>query len=261
MDTTSPSAPRSVRFKAAGIHLAICLAIAAAVAALVFGLWYPQPYAKLLGGTSIFLLILAVDITLGPLLTLIVTTPGKARGPLLFDYTIIGLCQIAALAYGLYAIGLGRPVYTVYAVDRFNVVTAADLDAKDLGEAKLPEYRSLSWTGPRLVAAIPPQERDEMLRMIELAAAGRDVQFFPKYYAPLAAVRGDMQTHGLTPTALKRRNAQAAEAVQRRLAELGIGDTSKLRYFPLLARAGDATAIVDITEPKLLAIVPVAVYD
>jgi len=51
--------------------------------------WYPPPLFQLLGGFELLLLIVAVDIALGPLLTLVVFKSGKKR--LKFDLSVIAL--------------------------------------------------------------------------------------------------------------------------------------------------------------------------
>ncbi len=56
-------------------HLGISVAVALLSAALVFGLLYPAPYRAMLGVGPIFLLVLAVDVVCGPLLTLTPPTP------------------------------------------------------------------------------------------------------------------------------------------------------------------------------------------
>lgn len=67
------------RFQAFALHLAISALIALAVIGLVFFIWYPAPLASATGVTRIFLLLLAVDVILGPSLTLLVNKPGKKR--------------------------------------------------------------------------------------------------------------------------------------------------------------------------------------
>ena len=58
------------RLRASGIHFGISLCIAALAAALVFGLWYPYPYREISGGRELFFLLAAVDVIMGPLITL-----------------------------------------------------------------------------------------------------------------------------------------------------------------------------------------------
>ena len=55
------------RLRAATIHLSVTLVVAALAAWLVFGLWYPYPYREISGGRELFLLVVAVDVVLGPL--------------------------------------------------------------------------------------------------------------------------------------------------------------------------------------------------
>ena len=67
------------KIRAFTLHLVISLALAVAAAALVFGLWYPYPYREISGGRELFLLIVAVDVVAGLLITLAVFNPAKSR--------------------------------------------------------------------------------------------------------------------------------------------------------------------------------------
>ena len=60
------------RLHASGIHLGISLAIAGLMAWLVFGLWYAYPYRDISGGRDLFMLVIAVDVIMGPLITLMI---------------------------------------------------------------------------------------------------------------------------------------------------------------------------------------------
>ena len=98
------------RLRASAIHLAISLSIATLAALLVFGWWYPYPYRELSGGRELFTLVVAVDVVLGPLITLVIFNTTKTRRHLAMDFTVIGLLQVAALAYGLWTVFVARPV-------------------------------------------------------------------------------------------------------------------------------------------------------
>ena len=123
----------SARVKAFGVHLLTSAVIALAVVALVFGLWYPAPLATATGVTGIFLILLIVDVCLGPLLTLVVYKEGKKT--LVMDLTIIVLLQLSALGYGVYTVAEGRPAWLVFSVDRFELVRINDIDERKLDEA------------------------------------------------------------------------------------------------------------------------------
>jgi hypothetical protein len=79
------------RWKAAGTHLAISLALAALVGALLYLLWFPPPYFIAAGASTLILLLMGVDIGIGPLLTLLVFNPAKPRRLLRLDLSIIGI--------------------------------------------------------------------------------------------------------------------------------------------------------------------------
>lgn len=110
------------RFKAFFVHLIGSLVIGLGALALVFFLWYPAPLHLALGVTSVFMLLIIVDITLGPLLTFLIYQPGKKT--LKFDLVVIVVLQLLALSYGLWAVIQGRPVWLVLNADRFDVVQA-----------------------------------------------------------------------------------------------------------------------------------------
>ncbi len=75
-------------------------------ALLVFGLWYPYPFREISGGRELFLLIVGVDVVMGPLITLAVFNPSKSRREKILDFSLIGLLQTGALVYGLWAVAL-----------------------------------------------------------------------------------------------------------------------------------------------------------
>lgn len=105
-----------------GSHLLVSAVIALLSVGMVFWVWYPSPLDKALGVAEIFILLLCIDVIIGPLLTLIVAKQGKAT--LKTDLSIIVFLQVAALAYGLNIVGQGRPVWLVYDNNRFQVVQA-----------------------------------------------------------------------------------------------------------------------------------------
>src|SRR4030095_3232307 len=96
------------RFKAFAIHLAVSVLIAAIVLTLIIVIWYPPPYFDAMGGDVLLRLLIGVDVTLGPLVTLIIFDPAKPK--LELDLATIVVLQLAALAYGGYVMFEARPV-------------------------------------------------------------------------------------------------------------------------------------------------------
>jgi hypothetical protein len=163
------------------LHLSSTLLVAGAMAALVFLLWFPHPYREIVGGTELFLLVMAVDVVCGPLLTAVIYNPAKPRRELLTDLGLVVLIQLAALAYGMYTVVQARPLYAVFEADRLRVVTAADVDNADWSEAKAP-WDAPHWGSPRLITVREPANTNEQLRAIDLAIAGKDVSLRPSFW-------------------------------------------------------------------------------
>jgi hypothetical protein len=167
------------RLKAGGLHLLASVALAALVSALVFGVWYPAPYAAVAGGTSLFFLLVSVDVVMGPALTAVVANPSKPAAEFRRDFALIVALQLAALGYGLYTMALARPVYMAFEVDRMRVVVAADIEPASLAEAP-PALRSLPWLGPKLIAAVKPVDPNEQMKSFDLGMAGIDLAMVPR---------------------------------------------------------------------------------
>src|SRR6185503_6935605 len=129
------------RWQAAGIHLGIRALIAAVVLVVIYLVWYPSPYFKAMGGDQLVLLVVGVDVVIGPLITLIIYQAGK-KG-LKFDLSVIALLQSAALVYGVMIAAEARPVYTVFVVDRFETVSANGFDPAELAKVERPEFKSM----------------------------------------------------------------------------------------------------------------------
>ncbi len=179
------------RLKAFLLHLAASALIALLALLLVFKLWYPAPLHEALGVTHIFLLLLLIDVILGPLLTLLVYKVGKKT--LVMDLTIIAILQLAALGYGLWTVAEGRPAWIVYNVDRFDVVTVVDIDNRQLDEAHA-EYRNAPWTGPRWVAAARPDDPEQRNNILfEAVQGGSDLAQRPNLYRPLTEMTQAIQ--------------------------------------------------------------------
>lgn len=164
------------------IHLCISGLIALITAAVVLGIWFPFPYRHLVGGQHLFWVMAGVDVVCGPLLTLVLFNPAKSRRELRLDLSLVALIQLAALAYGLYSISLARPVIQAFETDRFTVVSAAEIDQTQLPHA-WSQFRTLPWTGPRLVGTRPASS-NEMLLDIDLSLQGMGPGTRPGWWQP-----------------------------------------------------------------------------
>lgn len=240
------SSVMSVRFKAFLVHV-IGSAVIALMALLVFRLWYPAPLHEALGVTHIFLLVLLVDVVLGPLLTLLVYKAGKKT--LVFDLAVIAFLQVAALGYGLWTVAEGRPAWIVFNADRFDLVSVVDLDTRRLDETP-NEYRQPAWTGPRWVAAVAPSDVEENNELtLESIFSGLDLPQRPNLYRPLADQHEVLRQRMLAPSELKQFNS--AERVDRVLGQWPKADA----WLPLMARVKPMVVLLHKETAEVIAVV------
>src|SRR5215472_9620281 len=218
------------RWKASGIHLLLSCAVVGAVLAFMATVWYPWPLFAIAGGIGITLILAGVDVTLGPLMTLIVFKAGK-KG-LKFDLTVIALLQVAALAYGVHVAFVARPVYLVFAVDRFVLVTAVDLDPDDVAKARDPRFTRLPLGTPPYIAAVIPTDQKERNDLLFSALAGKDVELYPQYYAPYESQAQNGLKHARDIGILMKRDVRTIE----RFLESEGRSPASVKFLPLRAR-------------------------
>lgn len=238
------------RFKAAGIHLGISAVIALGSLMTMLTLWYPPPYFKAMGGNELILLIVGVDVAIGPLITLIVFDARKKSLP--FDLAVIATLQLAAFAYGMYAMQSGRPVFTVFTGERLVVVSAAEIDPGELAKGNSEEFRTLSLTGPRWVATEQPKDPQERNTLAFVGLTGFGIQQLPRYYVPFGSKKSEMLA-AVQPIehVLKTRPATGSK-LNEYLSGLQGKGRDDIRCIPVKTRRGELLGIIDARSGKLL---------
>ena len=247
--------PEFTRLKVAGIHLLASGVVAAVAATLVFLVWYPPPFAAMAGGTSLFVLLASVDVILGPALTAVVASPGKRRAELVRDLGVIIVIQLAAFAYGLYTMALARPVILAFEVDRLRLVTAADIDPVTLHEAPVA-FQRLSWTGPRMVAAIKPSNPDKQLRSIELDLAGVGLAMQPGQWRDYGAHTDAVWDRARPAAQLLATYPQQTASLQA-IARSAGRSPEALRFLPLMSRQVSWVSVIAEPGAKVVGYLPV----
>jgi hypothetical protein len=239
------------RGKAFAIHLGISALIGASVVSAMLAVWYPGPFFTAMGGNDLVMILLGVDVVLGPLITLIVFNPGKRLALLRLDLAVIGTLQAAALAYGVSVIAEARPVYMVFTVDRFDLVAANEIKDEELARVTDPRFASVPWGRPPTVAVRSPGDPKEQMRIIQSALAGADLQTFPQYYVPYEALASEALAKSKPVAVLRRRHPEAGPLIDRRLVELGRRDEDT-RFLPLKARKTDYSVLLDARTGAVL---------
>lgn len=245
------------KFLAFAIHFVVTAALGACAAALIFLVWFPRPFATMIGGTELFLLVVGCDLALGPLLSLVVYNTRKSRGKLVFDYVVIGILQLAAMLYGVYIVAGTRPVYVAFSMDRFEIVTARDIDDKELAAARSPEYRSLPLTGPKFINVVV-SKADHNDALFE-ALAGNEEHQRPKFYQPYASALKGIRRRAKTVAALEKKFPAYQPQLDAAVHAAGI-PAERLRWLPVRHRNGFSTALIDTETGKPVRYVEVDPY-
>ena len=237
----------SKRLKFFFSHLSISFLIALLVIGLVFFVWYPAPLAKAVGVTNIFLMMLAIDVIVGPILGWLVYQEGKKT--LKFDLSVIILIQIAALCYGVFSIEQGRPAWLVYNVDRFELVRKNELVDTNIQQAQ-PRFQKPSWFNPQYVAtefAKDIQQRND--EMFAEVLGGISIAQRPERYVELTQVTTQIQQRALPLVELQQYNPKTD--VEKTLAEYPKANA----WLPLKANAVDMVVLVNKESASIIKVV------
>lgn len=228
-------------------HLSISFLIALLVVGLVFFIWYPSHLASAVGVTHIFLMLLAIDVIVGPVLGLLVYKEGKKT--LKFDLSVIIIIQIAALAYGIYSIEQGRPAWLVFHADRFELVRKNDIILENINQAQ-SQFQHISWASPQFAAvksaANAQQHQNDMFTEV---LGGVSLAQQPERYVELTQAKTQIQQRALPLKELEQYNPKAE--VEKKLTNYPKADA----WLPLKADAVDMVILVNKETATIIKII------
>jgi hypothetical protein len=242
------------RLRASGIHLAISVAIAAGAGLLVFGLWYPYPYREISGGRELFLIVVAVDVIIGPLITLAVFNRRKPWSELRRDLATVGALQLVALGYGVWTVAVARPVHLVFELDRFRVVHGVDVPDELLGRQPA-SIDPLPWLGPTLLAVRPFRSSDESLDVTMAALRGLQIGARPDLWQAYDAARPQVLQVAKPVSQLKNRFQERAGEIDAVLKSAG-RSAYGTAYMPMVGRNAFWTAFIDPATADVVGFMP-----
>lgn len=217
-------------------HLTISCVIALCTVVLVFFVWYPSPLAQAVGVTHIFLMLLAIDVIIGPILGFIVYKAGKKT--LKMDLTVIILLQIAALGFGIYSIEQGRPAWIAYTIDRFELIRKNEVFEYNITKA-LPQYQHVSWFKPQFVGVEFAKDSETRSDDMFAELAGVSIAQKPERYVALSKVVPQIKERTQRLDMLKQFNDE--KRVQTILAKY----PQAIGFVPLKASDLDMTVLID----------------
>lgn len=245
------------RLGASGIHLAISLTLAVLAAWLVFVVWYPFPYREISGGRELFLLLVTVDVIMGPLLTLAVFNRSKPRKTLRRDLAVIGLLQLTALAYGLWTMAAARPVHLAFEIDRFRVVHAVDIPVDMLSRAPA-DLQQLPLTGPTLLSVRDFKDAKESFDATMAALQGAALGARPDLWQSYEKAKPQILARARPLAELKTRFPARTGDIDRALkaASASVRPAAAIGYIPMVGRSTFWTVLIDANTAEVIAFVP-----
>ena len=238
------------KFVATGIHFLVTLTLAAVAAALIFVVWFPDPFETMIGGTELFLLVVGCDLALGPLISLVIYDSRKSRRALVFDYAVVGVIQILALVYGVHTLAATRPVYVAFNHDRIEIVSAGDIRDDELAAAKSPIYASLPLTGPRLISITVPaaDQQDAMFQSVE----GNEEHMRPRFYGPYETQLAQIRARAKTIQELEEKHPKSKPLLDKASTGLPV-PAQRVRWLPVHHREEFWTVLIDTENGRPLA--------
>lgn len=228
---------KTPKFKYVTAHFAASVIVATCIAYIVFMFWYSSPLNTAVGVTHIFLMMLSIDMVLGPFFTWLVYKEGKKS--LKFDLTIIISIQVLALGFGLYKIADGRPVWIVFNVDRFELVKNNEVIIQHI--EKIPEpFRQNSYLKPKFAATqfasdAKTRTADLMTELVD----GVSIAQRPERYIPLEKAKNQILKRSQPLSLLNKYNTR--QQVEQILSQYP--DTKM--YLPLSATKQDMTVLLN----------------
>lgn len=238
-----------IKLKASGIHLLLSLVVISLAIGLIIYYWFPNSLVHVSNFKEIALLIVSIDLILGPLLTFIIFKP-KKKG-LKFDLSAIATFQACALVYGLFTLYQAHPVYIAFNIDRFTLVSAIEAKPEN---ALNNEFNVSKYALPKLVVAkIPEGEKARSDFLIEVMSGSPDVAFRPDLYQPYEDNISDILAKSLDPNIIFS-DEKPKEKLEAFIKKYG-KSKEDYAYLPLVGPTKDAIWVLDSITAKPIDII------
>ncbi|CAN7161899.1 hypothetical protein LJR066_000155 [Acidovorax sp. LjRoot66] len=220
--------------RVAGWHLVMSVLIVGSAAALIFFGWYPGPFRQIFDLQIVVGILVIVDLVCGPALNFLLSNPRKTRIALRIDWVTIAIIQMSALLYGVYSVSEGRPVMVVFEIDRFVVVTAAEINSQDLDAAPF-EFQKLPSIGFKLAGTRLPKDNNEFIISIEQSLQGVEPSARPNWWIAYQDALPKISQAAKPLEELLQRKPTTKHALEIAVIKTG-KELGELRYLPLTSR-------------------------
>jgi hypothetical protein len=241
------------RLKAFSLHLLSSATVLTLILGSLYFGWYRWPGWYLTDVTQVVLVMVCVDVVLGPTLTLIIANQKKSRRELTRDIGIIVAVQLCALTYGSVSLWSGRPLYYAFSERVLQLVQAYDISAKEaaLGREQNPTLAPHWYSLPRWIWAPLPRDPDEREKILGSAiSGGDDVISMPRYFKRwedgLPSLRSQLKKVDDVPYFAKSEKRKLKDKMR----AAGMAD-DQLDTMPLTGRGHPLLAVIDPASLKI----------
>jgi hypothetical protein len=244
------------RLKAFGLHLlASACALSLILGALYFG-WYRWPGWRLADVTHVVVVLVGVDVVLGPTLTFIIARATKPRRELARDISMIVAVQLVAMIYGSMSLWNGRPLYYAFSESVLQLVQAYDIDAEAaaLGRRQNPQLAPYWYSVPRWIWAPLPKDADTREKIVASAiTGGDDVVSMPRYFKSWEEGLAELRTRLKKVDDVAYFAGSEKKKLKEHMRAAGLA-TDQVNSMPFTGRGHPLLAVFDPASSKIIAI-------
>jgi hypothetical protein len=244
------------RLKVSGLHFSASACVLLLVLGVIYFGWYRWPGWYLTGVLHVLPIIVAVDLVLGPLLTLVIANPRKSSRELARDIACIAVVQLVALSYGAITLWKGRPLYYTYSAGELSVTQCSELQPEQITLARQsnPEFAPHWYSLPSWVwAALPKDPKANNAILFSALRGGPDVTAMPAYFKPWPQGLQELRARLQKVSDLHRYfSGPQRDALAKRMQAYGL-DPDSPDTLPMVAR-GASIPLLAVFDPKTLRI-------
>ena len=242
------STKRRNRYLASAIHLCISILVFSLFVFVLLQFWYPAPFFSASGGWQGLRIVAFIDIVLGPLLTLVLFSPGKPHRELVIDLSLVAIMQITALFWGIYTVYQQRPVAVAFLDYSFYTVPAQDLldqgiDLQQLNKfgQSLPVYVYIN--KPNTAEALEQLKQETIDKNLPLTHN-------LNYYKPVDEHLDEIYRHNLDINEIITKNSDMKAEILALMKDKGDLDKalSEHHYIGLVSRYQNIVLVFDKTD-------------
>ena len=228
------------KFKAFAVHFALSFLVLSLIISFIYFVWYPGPILQAVQASKILLLIILIDVVLGPLLTFIVYKKNKKT--LKMDLAVIGFVQVIALAFGISSLALAKPVWIVFNGNKFELIQKNEI----IYTSENTPHKFLSshyWSKPKFVAATLSNDSNvKEAQIMDEVFSGTSLAQKPENYVEIQQVFPEIVKSSYPLQDLYKYNDQArVDAIIERY-------STRQHWLPLKAKEVDMVVLVGNTE-------------